>query len=126
MYYKPNWHLSTAKKVEIKTGLQTSQIRFSIKHRYFSKRFPTSDFYTHRLYGHQFIPDPYAFLLDFLIHLTCQVTFVCFLNIYRYKICKLHKQNYNHVHKKYCKLLQHYGALVFLTMFAIKQFFRVQ
>lgn len=77
--------------------------------------FPTSDFYTHRLYGHQFIPDPYAFVLDFLIQLTWQATFVCFLNIYRYKICKLHKQNYNHVHKKYCKLLKHYGALVFLN-----------
>lgn len=38
MYYKPNWYLSTEKKVEIKTGLQTSQIRFSVKHKYFSKR----------------------------------------------------------------------------------------
>lgn len=77
MYYKPNWHLSTEKKVEIKTGLQTSQrldldLDFPLNIGILVNVYdlPTSDFYTHRRYGHQLIPDPYAFVLDFLIQLT--------------------------------------------------------
>lgn len=71
MYYKPNWHLSTEKKVEIKTGLLL-RLDFPLNIGILVNVYdlPTSDFYTHRRYGHQLIPDPYAFVLDFLIQLT--------------------------------------------------------
>lgn len=44
---------------------------------------PTFDLYSHRLHGHQFSHDPFVTLLDHLIHLTCKVSFVCFLNVYK-------------------------------------------
>lgn len=62
-----------------------------------SYQLSTSDLYRHRLHGHKITPD-FRFIL--LIHHTGYVAFICFLNIYKYKIWQQLFMRWGHTEEK--------------------------